>query len=307
MKDVGGAGFAGSSPSLLGRERAAVNVDVGPERRSPRYHETFGGKCESNNGSADGGKDGKMRLVLPRTFSWQRGQRARVAWSVTSALGGGVNGPPGMLRYALVAAVQGTVGQLQGVGPCLCLAGSLAFVVTSLWTGKHACSTWPYVTRDEQNHAAMRPFGSHFRARCLRRRWAASGDAARSRVELGHERAGGDRMVCSSTSTLALGEHQSRWSPSLRYLLPQPAGRNGDSGPGAGPWHAVCKLHPIAAAAGCAGIWRKHPSLERARGHCLPVASTCLVSWVLVAGACTARGGAPSVCPGYLCRSLRIN
>ena len=65
MKDVGGAGFAGSSPSLLGRERAAVNVDVGPERRSPRYHETFGGKCESNNGSADGGKDGKMRLVLP--------------------------------------------------------------------------------------------------------------------------------------------------------------------------------------------------------------------------------------------------
>ena len=40
MKDVGGAGFAGSSPSFLGRERAAVDVDVGPERRSPRYHET---------------------------------------------------------------------------------------------------------------------------------------------------------------------------------------------------------------------------------------------------------------------------
>ena len=40
MKDVGGAGFAGSSPSFLGRERAAVNVDVGPERRSPRYHES---------------------------------------------------------------------------------------------------------------------------------------------------------------------------------------------------------------------------------------------------------------------------
>ena len=33
MKDVGGAGFAGSSPPLLGRERAAVNVDVGRERR----------------------------------------------------------------------------------------------------------------------------------------------------------------------------------------------------------------------------------------------------------------------------------
>ena len=40
MKDVGGAGFAGSSPPLLGRERAAVDVDAGPERHSPRYHET---------------------------------------------------------------------------------------------------------------------------------------------------------------------------------------------------------------------------------------------------------------------------
>ena len=28
MKDVGGAGFAGSSPPFLGRERAAVDVDV---------------------------------------------------------------------------------------------------------------------------------------------------------------------------------------------------------------------------------------------------------------------------------------
>ena len=41
MKDVGGAGLAGSTPPFLGRERAAVNVDVGPERRSPRYHETY--------------------------------------------------------------------------------------------------------------------------------------------------------------------------------------------------------------------------------------------------------------------------
>ena len=31
MKDVGGAGFAGSSPPFLGRERVAVDVDVGPE------------------------------------------------------------------------------------------------------------------------------------------------------------------------------------------------------------------------------------------------------------------------------------
>ena len=45
MKDVGGAVLAGSAPPFLGRERAAVDVDVGPdddvpERRSPRYHET---------------------------------------------------------------------------------------------------------------------------------------------------------------------------------------------------------------------------------------------------------------------------
>ena len=30
MKDVGAAGFAGSLPPFLGRERAAVDVDVGP-------------------------------------------------------------------------------------------------------------------------------------------------------------------------------------------------------------------------------------------------------------------------------------
>ena len=40
MKDVGGAGFTGSSLPFLGRERAAVDVDVRPEPRSPRHHET---------------------------------------------------------------------------------------------------------------------------------------------------------------------------------------------------------------------------------------------------------------------------
>ena len=32
--------LAGRSSPFLGRERAAVDVDVGPERRSPHYHET---------------------------------------------------------------------------------------------------------------------------------------------------------------------------------------------------------------------------------------------------------------------------
>ena len=40
MDETWGTGFARSSPPCLGRERAAVDVDVGPERRSPRYHET---------------------------------------------------------------------------------------------------------------------------------------------------------------------------------------------------------------------------------------------------------------------------
>ena len=138
-----------------------------------------------------------------------------------AALATAVLGRRSLLHFSLnLEGAWLSLGQLQGVGPCLCLAGSLAFVATSLWTGKHARRTWPNITRDEPNHAAMRPFGSHFRARRVCRRWAAFGDAAGSRVELGHERAGGDRMVCGSTSTLALGEHQSRWPPSLRYSLP---------------------------------------------------------------------------------------
>ena len=40
MEEMRGAGFAGSASPFLGREWAAINVDVGPERRSPRYHET---------------------------------------------------------------------------------------------------------------------------------------------------------------------------------------------------------------------------------------------------------------------------
>ena len=40
MEEMRGASVAGSSPPFLGRERTAVDVDVCPERRSPRYHET---------------------------------------------------------------------------------------------------------------------------------------------------------------------------------------------------------------------------------------------------------------------------
>ena len=40
-EDVRGAKRAGRSPPFPGRERAGVGVDVDPERRSPRYHETY--------------------------------------------------------------------------------------------------------------------------------------------------------------------------------------------------------------------------------------------------------------------------
>ena len=36
LRDLRGAKLAGSSQPFLGRERAAVSVDVDPERRSPR-------------------------------------------------------------------------------------------------------------------------------------------------------------------------------------------------------------------------------------------------------------------------------
>ena len=50
MKDVGGTGLAGSSPPFRGR--AAVDVDVGPERSSPRYHEICLGLESVNKSSA---------------------------------------------------------------------------------------------------------------------------------------------------------------------------------------------------------------------------------------------------------------
>ena len=40
MEEMRGAGFAGSVSPFRGRERAAIDVDVNSERRSPRYHET---------------------------------------------------------------------------------------------------------------------------------------------------------------------------------------------------------------------------------------------------------------------------
>ena len=40
LEVVRGSSFPGSSPPFVGQERTAVDVDVGPERRSPRHYET---------------------------------------------------------------------------------------------------------------------------------------------------------------------------------------------------------------------------------------------------------------------------
>ena len=52
MEDVRGASFDGSSPPFLGRERAAVGVDVDPERLSCRCHETCLALESAEEGSA---------------------------------------------------------------------------------------------------------------------------------------------------------------------------------------------------------------------------------------------------------------
>ena len=69
MKDVGGAVLAGSSPPFLGRERAAVDVDVGPERRSPRYHET----CLA----LESVKDSSAAVLEPNLFTPETGPQSR--------------------------------------------------------------------------------------------------------------------------------------------------------------------------------------------------------------------------------------
>ena len=57
-----GASVAGSSPPFLGRERTAVDVDVGPERRSPRIHETCLALESIKEGSAAVSEPRRVRL-----------------------------------------------------------------------------------------------------------------------------------------------------------------------------------------------------------------------------------------------------
>ena len=64
MEEMRGACFAGSASPFRGRERTAVDIDVCPERRSHRYHETCLAleSVESESGAAAS----KPRSVLLR-------------------------------------------------------------------------------------------------------------------------------------------------------------------------------------------------------------------------------------------------
>ena len=77
MKDVGGAVLAGSTPPFLGRERAAVDVDVGPERRSPRYHETCLALESVEESSAAVSKPRGVWLRMPVVKNLEEARRER--------------------------------------------------------------------------------------------------------------------------------------------------------------------------------------------------------------------------------------
>ena len=80
MKDVGGAVLAGSSPPFLGRERAAVDVDVGPERRSPRYHETGLALESVKESSVAVSKPRGVWLRMPIVKNLEEVRVSRCAW-----------------------------------------------------------------------------------------------------------------------------------------------------------------------------------------------------------------------------------
>ena len=76
MKDVRGAGFAGSSPPFRGR--AAVDVDVGPERSSPRYHEICLGLESVKESSAAVSKPRCVWLRVPIVKNLKEARRLPV-------------------------------------------------------------------------------------------------------------------------------------------------------------------------------------------------------------------------------------
>ena len=74
MKDERGTGFAASAspfPKRVGRERAAVDVDVGPERRSPLTHP----RPNTAGARGVGGKEPNGYVHLPTGSSYKHAQQ----------------------------------------------------------------------------------------------------------------------------------------------------------------------------------------------------------------------------------------
>ena len=74
MKDERGTGFAGSAspfPKRVGREREPVDVDVGPERRSPLTHP----RPNTAGARGVGGKEPNGYVHLPTGSSYKHAQQ----------------------------------------------------------------------------------------------------------------------------------------------------------------------------------------------------------------------------------------
>ena len=65
MEEMRGACFAGSASPFRGRERTAVDIDVCPERRSLRYHETCLALESVEESSAAVNKQSSVWLRMP--------------------------------------------------------------------------------------------------------------------------------------------------------------------------------------------------------------------------------------------------
>ena len=99
MKDVRGAVLAGSTPPFLGRERAAVDVDVGPERRSPRYHETYLALESVEESSAAVSKPRGVWLRMPVVKNLEEARRLPLRVEEQQAQQLAMNPPRSCLLY----------------------------------------------------------------------------------------------------------------------------------------------------------------------------------------------------------------
>ena len=81
MEEMRGACFAGSAPPFRGRERTAVDIDVCPERRSLRSHETCLALESVDESSAAVCKPRSVWLHMPIVEKASAAARNEFAWN----------------------------------------------------------------------------------------------------------------------------------------------------------------------------------------------------------------------------------